>query len=541
MTRLQNEPIIPLSPSSPGGPGGMPAWHSPNNGLRADGAAEERQIEIHHAKAEPLAQSSQPLAAGDERRALKRALLIMQDHLDEIDERLARLDPWIKAASLARAVSRGAIRMLKAPFRLAMLLLQWRKLSRSIKDARFRSERLVFDTRRNGFVRRADPAAFAGHLRRSLGVFPPPLYSVEPKQRQALAARPRILHAIANVWTGGSTQLIADLHTHLGHRFEMRIVTSALPARGKHKGMSIDVVPRHDSRHLVRCIFSRFRPHILHVHYWGSVDERWYRTVFEVGAEFGCPIVQNVNTPVAPFAGVHVDRNVFVSRSVLDAYGSQAPASVIYPGIELDRFSPPEVSDPHALDAVGMIYRLENDKLDSNAIELLIEIAKRRPKTRVIIIGDGTLFSHFRARVEQEQMLGQFEFAGFVPYEELPSQLTRFKLFVAPVRQESFGQVIPFAMCSGLAVAGYNIGAIPEILGGSETLGSTLDETAGIAVSLLDNPQRLLAMGERNRDRALKLFGVEDMAARYFHLYREMAPHDVDPLIGLPDAIHFPV
>jgi glycosyltransferase involved in cell wall biosynthesis len=113
-------------------------------------------------------------------------------------------------------------------------------------------------------------------------------------------------------------------------------------------------------------------------------------------------------------------------------------------------------------------------------------------------------------------------------------------MFVAPVRQESFGQVVPFAMCTGLAVAGYNIGAIPEILGSSETLGSTLDETAGIAVALLDNPQRLLAFGERNRERALKLFGVEDMAARYFHLYRELAPHDVDPLIGLPDAIHFP-
>ncbi|HET6377562.1 MAG TPA: glycosyltransferase [Methylocella sp.] len=541
MTRLQNEPLTPLSPSSPDGPGVMPARHSPNNGRGADGAAGEGHIEIHRAGAEPLGQSSQPLAASDERKALKRALLVMQDHLDEIDERLARLDPWIKAASLARAVSRGAIRLLKAPFRLAMLLLQWRKLGRCVNDARFRSERLVFDARRNGFVRRADPAAFAGHLRRSLGVFPPPLYTVIPKQRQAFAARPRILHAIANVWTGGSTQLIADLHTHLGHRIEMRVVTSALPARGKHTGMSIDAVPRHDSRHLVRCIFSRFRPHILHVHYWGSVDERWYRTVFEVGAEFGCPIVQNVNTPVAPFAGVQIDRNVFVSRSVLDAYGSQAPASVIYPGIELDRFSPPEVSDPHALDAVGMIYRLENDKLGSNAIELLIEIAKRRPKTRVIIIGDGSLFSHFRARVEQEQLLGQFEFAGFVPYEELPSHLARFKMFVAPVRQESFGQVIPFAMCSGLAVAGYKIGAIPEILGGSETLGSTLDETAGIAVALLDNPQRLLAIGGRNRERALRLFGVEDMAVRYFHLYRELAPHDVDPLIGLPDAIHFPV
>ena len=58
------------------------------------------------------------------------------------------------------------------------------------------------------------------------------------------------------------------------------VVTSALPAHGSHKGMSIDVVPKPNSRHLVRCIFSRFRPHIVHVHYWGDVDEHWYKMIF---------------------------------------------------------------------------------------------------------------------------------------------------------------------------------------------------------------------------------------------------------------------
>ena len=299
----------------------------------------------------------------------------------------------------------------------------------------------------------------------SFGFFPPAVYRVEPRQRLALASRPRVLHAIANVWVGGSTQLIVDLHNHLGHRFEMTVVTSALPAHGSHKGMSIDVVPKPNSHHLVRRIFSRFRPHIVHVHYWGDVDEPWYKTIFEIAAEFGCPILQNINTPVAPFAGVRVDHNVFVSHSVLDQFGSTVPASVIYPGIDLDRFAPPAVIDPDSFDAIGMIYRLENDKLDKDAIELFLAIAERRPKIRIVIIGDGSLFAHFRSRVEQEGRLSQFEFTGYVPYEELPAQLARFRTFVAPVRQESFGQVVPFAMRAGLAVAGYNVGAIPEILG----------------------------------------------------------------------------
>jgi glycosyltransferase involved in cell wall biosynthesis len=321
----------------------------------------------------------------------------------------------------------------------------------------------------------------------------------------------------------------------------MKVVTSALPAHGSHKGMAIDVVPKPNSRHLVRCIFSRFRPHIVHVHYWGDVDKSWYRTIFEIAAEFGCPILQNINTPVAPFAGVRVDRNVFVSHSVLDQFGSTVPASVIRPGIDLDRFAPPAVIDHHAFDAIGMIYRLENDKLDKDAIELFLAIAERRPKTRIVIIGDGSLFAHFRSRVVQEGRLSQFEFSGYVPYEELPAQLARFRTFVAPVRQESFGQVIPFAMCAGLAVAGYKIGAVPEILGDTLTLGETLDETVEIVTALLDDPKRIAALGARNRALALERFSVEDMAIRYFQLYRDLAPREVEILSGLPDAVHFPI
>jgi len=480
-------------------------------------------------------------AARDEWAAINRSLFMMQDHLAELDARLARLEPLLRAGSLARIGLRRLAGIFRFSLKLAALILHWRETGRRIKEARFRSERLVFDSSRSVFTRRVDYPAFAGHVRRSFGFFPPAVYRVEPRQRLALASRPRILHAIANVWVGGSTQLIVDLHNHLGHRFEMKVVTSALPAHGSHAGMSIDVVPKPNSRHLVRCIFSRFRPHIVHVHYWGDVDESWYRTIFEIAAEFGCPILQNINTPVAPFAGVRVDRNVFVSHSVLDQFGSTVPASVIRPGIDLDRFAPPAVIDPHAFDAIGIIYRLENDKLDTDAIELFLAIAERRPNARIVIIGDGSLFAHFRSRVEQEGRLSQFEFTGYVHYQDLPAQLARFRTYVAPVRQESFGQVVPFAMCAGLAVAGYNVGAIPEILGGTETLGATLAETTEIITALLDDPERIAALGERNRALALERFSVEDMAVRYFQLYRDLAPREVDILSGLPDAVHFPI
>ena len=62
-----------------------------------------------------------------------------------------------------------------------------------------------------------------------------------------------------------------------------------------------------------------------------------------------------------------------------------------------------------------------------------------------------------------------------------------------------------------------------------------------IVTALLDDPERIAALGERKRTIALERFSVEDMAVRYFQLYRDLAPREVDILSGLPDAVHFPI
>jgi glycosyltransferase involved in cell wall biosynthesis len=260
-----------------------------------------------------------------------------------------------------------------------------------------------------------------------------------------------------------------------------------------------------------------------------------------MAAELGCPIVQNVNTPVAPYAAVPVARNVFVSQTILDQFGSAPSARVIHPGIDLSLFSPPAAADPSSYDAIGIVYRLERDKLNEASIEPLITVVKRRPQTRAFIIGDGTLFSHFRTRVAQERLLDRFEFTGAVPYSELPSQYARFKVFVAPVWQESFGQVVPFAMSMGLAVAGNRVGALPEILGDSTLLAETPDELAAHVLRLLDDRAAIDAVGRRNRAIACAAFSVERMAVDYFDVYRSIIPEQVELMPDYPVAVDFPL
>jgi glycosyltransferase involved in cell wall biosynthesis len=472
---------------------------------------------------------------------LRRQLIVLEDQLSDLEAHLTQLAPLVASWSIVRSGLRLLTTILAFPIQLVGMLLKVPAMTKCFKDARLRSERLIKDPHDGRWTSKLDRQAYFVQVIRAIGLSRPTIYRVNPRQRPSITRRPRVLHVIPNVWLGGSTQLILDLHDYLGHRFEMEVVTSALPAQGRHHGMRIRVLPKPPSRHEVRRIFGRFRPHIAHIHYWGDVDGPWYEAFFDIATEFGCAILQNVNTPVTPFSSVPVTRNVFVSQTMLDQFGSTTTAQVIYPGINLSMFSPPETSDLDSYDAVGMVYRLERDKLNETSIEPFIMVVKHRPQTRAIIVGDGSLLTHFRSRVREEGLLDRFEFTGYVPFESLAAHYTRFKIFVAPVWQESFGQVIPFAMSMGLAVAGNRVGAIPELLGDDSTLGITLDETASHILRLLENRDAIDVIGARNRSIARANFCVERMVTAYADIYKSLAPGEADLMPDYPPAVYFPL
>ena len=98
----------------------------------------------------------------------------------------------------------------------------------------------------------------------------------------------------------------------------------------------------------------------------------------------------------------------------------------------------------------------------------------------------------------------------------------RFSVFVAPVWKESFGQVSPFAMNKEIPVAGFNVGALAEILNGTDTLGDNLDELVQIIIKLLDNPGWLEKKGKEFSLRSKENFSVESMVAKYDEIYTQL-------------------
>ena len=171
-----------------------------------------------------------------------------------------------------------------------------------------------------------------------------------------------------------------------------------------------------------------------------------------------------------------------------------------------------------------MVYRLESDKLNENSIDVFIKIAQQRPTIKVLIVGGGTFFNPYRKAVYDAHLENCFEFSGYVDYDKLPSLYKQMSIFVAPVWKESFGQVSSFAMNMGLPVVGYRVGGLVEIVDDDSLLATPgdSDELAGLILRLLDDPERMHRIGQRNRERVQSHFSVEAMVESYRQLYAEV-------------------
>ncbi len=330
--------------------------------------------------------------------------------------------------------------------------------------------------------------------------------------------RPRLVHAIANVMTGGSTQLVVDLYEHLGHKYEQVVATMFMPEKPAYYGLPVFDFSRLDNASEFAKFLEEQQADLLHVHYWGECDEGWYRKIFAAAELYSCPVIENINIPVSAYLHPAVRRYVFVSNYAA-TYTESLPenSQVIYPGSHLSDFTRQGVEVPD--DVIGMVYRLEADKLNEESIEVFIEVVKRRPQTRVYIIGGGSLLDGYQQQVTEAGLEDNFVFTDYVPYQELPDYYQKLSLFVAPVWRESFGQVSTFAMNMELPVVGYRAGGVREMVGNDACFARDKDSLASLAVELLDDRKRRLEIGRANRERALELFSVESMVNKYDQVY----------------------
>ena len=340
----------------------------------------------------------------------------------------------------------------------------------------------------------------------------------------SLPERTKVVHIIANFMTGGSSRLVVDLFEYLGHKYDQSVITSFIPTPPAYVGLNIHEIRYPESEEPFLAILRRLQPAFIHVHYWGDSDEPWYAKAMRAVEEMGVPVVENINTPIAPYVSSVVSRYVYVSDYVRRVFGREDSNHVtIYPGSDFSHFDSPPDRAP-ATNCVGMVYRLERDKLNEEAILPFIRIVQKRPQTRALIVGGGSLLEPFRQAVSAAGVADRFEFTGYVSYEDLPSLYGRMSVFVAPVWKESFGQVSPFAMNMKIPVVGYDVGGICEIVNDPTLLAPPADaeQLSDIVIELLESAEMRQTVGLQQQERAQSLFSLQIMVDRYAELYEQM-------------------
>jgi glycosyltransferase involved in cell wall biosynthesis len=326
---------------------------------------------------------------------------------------------------------------------------------------------LLSDNSGTGVIRRASLQNFRALLRahryldwrlKMGGGFKPRLVTYPDK-----IGTKKIVHVIGNFIVGGSSQLIVDIIEKTSDEYLHKVVVPYTEAQLAYQPIDLHAFSIEELRDLSSWLENE-RPELVHIHYFvRSVDRHswvaiWYEAVFRICEDLGLKVIQNVNVPTHPFSSRAVVHNVFVSEYVERNYNNvDCEHSVIYPGSDFTRFKNENV-DTLPPKCVGMVYRLDDDKLQSDAIEIFIEVVKRSSDITCYIVGGGHFLQQFRLRVREEGLETQIHLDGFVSYEGLPEIYKKFSIFVAPVHEESFGQVTPFAMSMGLCVAGYDTG-----------------------------------------------------------------------------------
>ena len=169
---------------------------------------------------------------------------------------------------------------------------------------------------------------------------------------------------------------------------------------------------------------------------------------------------------------------------------------------------------PWRLLLIGSLAQLY--KAPDVLIRAVAELVRQGRSVQLTIVGEGKHRPELEALARSCGIAHCVRFAGRLPAgpESIRAAMDDTDLFVLPSRTEGLPRVLLEAMARGLPCVASTVGGIPELLP-PEDLVSPGEATAlaGKLKEVLDNPQRLNAMADRNWQKARE-YHVEELSSR---------------------------
>ncbi|WP_179400800.1 glycosyltransferase family 4 protein [Burkholderia guangdongensis] len=156
--------------------------------------------------------------------------------------------------------------------------------------------------------------------------------------------------------------------------------------------------------------------------------------------------IRNWDTRTANSVDRFVANSAFIARRIRKVY--QRDATVIFPPVDVESFSPNPVKEDFYLTASRMVpYK---------KIDLIVDAFARMPERKLVVIGDGPEMQKIRAKAGPN-----VEIMGYQPFDVLHDRMRRAKAFVFAA-EEDFGISVVEAQACGTPVIAYGKGGALE-------------------------------------------------------------------------------
>jgi glycosyltransferase involved in cell wall biosynthesis len=342
--------------------------------------------------------------------------------------------------------------------------------------------------------------------------------------RISRASTTRVLHAIADLQIGGAQQLVIDLAGSTRRAASHHVLARSVSVRFR---PSVRFTEDGGNRSRIRRLFDHHRPEVLHLcHYRASPETAvWYDLVARIAIERDVPIVQSHCVIGEPWLGTDRQHLVFCSEWSRARSGlAGIPDSVISPGTPFEVFRAPR-SPISSEPVVGMVYRLDGDKIDASAARAIGCVLRETPQARFEVVGDGPVRPRMQRALQEAGFSDRITWHGYVPFSRLASIHRSFDVEIAPVVADTFGSGTVHAIASGTPVVGYGIAALPELLRSEAAIAAPESPDAiGRKVGAILRDDDLHARVHSDQwNHASTNFGIDAMIDGYHRLFSEVA------------------
>lgn len=159
-----------------------------------------------------------------------------------------------------------------------------------------------------------------------------------------------------------------------------------------------------------------------------------------------------------------------IVRKIEDEGRAGAPVSLIYNGVDLTRYSEPDICGtlheefPIQVDApiVGVVARLEPEKGHPTLLEAWPAVLARVPNAHLLVVGEGSQREALEAQVAELGIGASVTFTG--RRDDVPAVTAALDVAVLPSYREAQGLSILEAMALSRPVVASAVGGIPEMI-----------------------------------------------------------------------------